>query len=183
MGYDALNAIMGRYSCRAFTDQMPTDGQFDAIARAALAAPSGMNAQPWHVIVAKDRALIADLEAAGLKGLSELPDRSAYDRIMSRGGTLFYGAPAIVMVAMRPDSGLDCGILCENVAIAAEALSLGSVICGLAGIPFAGARGEEFKRRFGFPEGYVFGMSVLIGHPAKPGKPHDLDWSKLSYVG
>jgi hypothetical protein len=37
--------------------------------------------------------------------------------------------------------------------LAAHSLGLGSVICGMAGIPLSGLRGNDFKKRMKFPDG------------------------------
>jgi len=79
-------------------------------------------------------------------------------------------------------AAMDCGILSQNVSLAAHSLGLGSVICGMAGIPLGGARGEELKKRMKFPEGYGFGIAVLVG-AAKTGKaPHEPDAAKVTYI-
>jgi nitroreductase len=183
-----LHAILTRWSCRAFTDQMPSDEALNAIAQAAIAAPSGMNRQLWRVVVVKDRALVADMEAEGMRLLSEFPDPSAYQRILSRGGKLFYNAPCMVVVPIqRADppgaEQFDCGILAQNVALAANALGIDSLICGLAAFSFAGEKGASFKQRLGFPPGYEIGIAILLGYAQAPGKPHELDYAKIHFVG
>ena len=40
---DTIGAIRTRYSCRAFSDRMPSDEELRTIAEAAAASPSGMN--------------------------------------------------------------------------------------------------------------------------------------------
>ena len=77
---------------------------------------------------------------------------------------------------------MDCGIVSENVALAAHALGLGSVICGMAGIPLSGPRGDEFKERIQFPDGYSFGIAVLIGIPNSGKEPHEHDMGKVTYI-
>jgi nitroreductase len=179
-----LDSIFERYSCRDFTGMPVTDGQIKMLANAALAAPSAMNRQPWHVIVITDKALIDEFDAAGMDVLANAEDKSTYERIMSRGGKIFYNCPCMVMVASDGTSfaAMDCGILSQNVALAAHALGLGSVICGMAGIPLSGPRGDEFKKRMKFPPGYGFGIAILVGE-AKSGKePHELDWGKVTYI-
>ena len=183
---EILKAIADRYSCRDFADTALTDGQTKAIVNAALASPSGMNRQPWHVIVVTDKGLIEELDAEGMRILAAARDKSVYERIMSRGGKLFYNAPFMVIAASdasNDSAAVDCGILSQNVALAAHSLGLGSVICGLAGIPMSGPRGDEFKKRLRFPDGYGFGIAVLAG-TAKSGKaPHELDMGKVTYIG
>jgi len=181
---EVLKTIAGRYSCRDFADTALTDAQIEAIVEAALASPSAMNRQPWHIIVVTDKSLIEELDAEGMKLLAAAKDKSGYERIKSRGGKLLYNAPCVIMVTSdSPDSAaMDCGILSQNVALAAHSLGLGSVICGMAGIPLSGPRGDEFKKRLQFPNGYGFGIAILVG-TAKSGKaPHELDVGKVTYL-
>ena len=181
---ETLKTIAERYSCRNFADAPLSDAQVSTLVDAALAAPSAMNQQPWHVIVVTDKALIDEMDADGMSVLAAAEDKSVYERIKSRGGKVFYNAPCMIMIASDGSDHalMDCGILSQNVALAAHSLGLGNVICGMARIPLNGPRGDEFKRRMQFPEGFGFGMSVLVG-TAKSGKaPHELDMNKVTYV-
>jgi len=186
---DTIKAIRTRYSCRAFSDRAPSDEDLRTIAEAAVAAPSGMNRQLWRVIVVKDKQFIGDLDSEGMKKLAELPDMAMFERIMSRGGKLFYNAPCMIVVpiakANREGAELfDCGIVSENIALAATSLGIDSLICGLAAFSFAGDRRSEFKRRLGFPDGFDIGIAVLLGYAETPGgKPHEPDLSKISFIG
>lgn len=188
MPLDTIEAIKTRYSCRGFADKMPTDDALKLIAEAAVASPSGMNRQLWRVIVVKNRALIDDLEAEGLKNMSLLPDQSMYERIMSRGGKLFYNASCmmVVPIAQATPAGaelFDCGIVAENIALAATSLGIDNLICGFSAFSFAGERREEFNNRLSFPEGYEIGIAVLLGYGETPGgKPHDPDMDKITWV-
>ena len=181
---EVLKTIAERYSCRDFESTPLTDEQIKALVEAALQSPSARNMQPWHVIVITDKALIEEFDAEGLRCLGEAEDKTYYETIKARGGNLFYDAPCMIMVASDGSfySSMDCGILSQNIALAAHSLGLGSVIVGLSGIPLAGPRGEEFKKRMKFPNGYGFGISILVGK-VKTGKPpHDLDMSKVTYI-
>ena len=181
---EVLQAIAGRYSCRDFADTPLTDEQIKAIVDAALAAPSAVNRQPWQVIVITDKALIDELDAEGMNILAAAEDKTMYERVNSRGGKIFYDAPCMFMVASDSSAYamIDCGIITQNIALAAHALGLGNVICGMAGIPLKGPRGEEFTKRLQFPEGYSFGMATLVG-TAKSGKePHEHDPQKITYI-
>jgi len=187
MTNETLKSVMSRYSCRAFKDETPSNELLNAIAIAGAASPSAMNRQPWRIIVVKSKALIAEIEAEGMRILAEKPDHSTYDRIMSRGGKLFYGAPCMMIIAIehqQPDEGAltDCGIVTENIAIAAAGLGVNSLICGLAAIPFAGPKGEDLKRRLNFPDNYVFGLAVLLGFEVNKGIPHEPDLTKIKFI-
>jgi len=182
---EVLKAIAERYSCRDFYETPLTKEQTEAIARAALASPSAVNRQPWRVVVITDKAFVDELDAEGMAVLAAADDKSSYERVKSRGGKLFYDAPCMVMVASDGSSyaSMDCGILSQNVSLAAHSLGLAGVICGMAGIPLSGPRGGELMKKMGFPDGFKFGIAILIGR-AKSGKdPHELDYGKLSYIG
>lgn len=182
---ETLNVIANRYSCRDYMEEMPSDEILQAIAEAAIQAPSGINRQAWRVIVVKNRDLMQDLETEGLSYLAGLEDKSTYLRIMERGGRLFYGAPCMVVVPIEAEQQpqIDCGILCQNIALAATSLGIANVICGLTGTAFAsGLRTEEFSKRLGFPTGYVFGCSVLLGYAKTTKAPHDPDKDKIIFI-
>lgn len=180
---EVLKTIKERYSCRDFEDTPLTDGQITAIAEAAAAAPSAMNRQPWRVVIITDKDFIEELDAEGMRILAG-EDASGYERIKSRGDRMFYNAPCLIVVAVDGSeyAATDCGILSQNIVLAAGSLGLGSVICGMAELSFTGSRGEEFKQRMRFPAGYQFGLGVLVGTAKSKKPPHQLDMGKITYI-
>ncbi|MDR1438784.1 MAG: nitroreductase family protein [Clostridiales bacterium] len=183
---EVLKAISERYSCRDFTGVPLAQGEIQAIAAAAAEAPSANNSQRWRIYAITSKPLIDELEAEGMSVMANMPDKSMYERIQSRGGKLFYSAPALFIVAIEKAAGagavLDCGIVCENIAIAAAGIGAQSCICGLAGLAFSAGKRDSFARRIGFPEGYEFGIAVLLGREKSHGAPHAPDLSKISYI-
>ena len=184
---ETLQTIATRFSCRAYTDEMPSDEALHAIATAGLQSPSSMNLQPWQIILVKNQALIRDLENEAMSHLANNAQfKEIYERILTRNnGKLFYGAPCLYVVAIEANSErapLDCGIVCQSMALAASSLGLGSVICGLFQFALAGGRAEEFTARLGFREGYTLGMTILAGCPAMQAAPHPLNMDKFSVV-
>ena len=179
---ETLSTIAKRFSCRGFDGKPVSREQQEAIALAALQAPSGMNLQPWQLVVINDKSLIEEMDCEGMRIISTWEDNSVYERFMARGGTLFYDAPCMFVIQMRHGKELDCGIMAQNIALAASSLGLGNVICGMARIPLSGSRGSEFMEKIGFQEGWEFGMSVLVGHGTVANAPHKPDMSKLSFV-
>ena len=59
----ALDVIFSRKSVRSYTDQPVTDEQVETMLRAAMAAPTGMNVQPWRFVVIRDQAVKDKLAA------------------------------------------------------------------------------------------------------------------------
>lgn len=41
------------------------------------------------------------MDEEGVKSLASFPDKSAYDRIMSRGGKLYYNAPCMIVIPIK----------------------------------------------------------------------------------
>jgi len=181
---ETLKTIAERHSCRDFSGVPLAGAQVKALVEAALAAPSAMNRQPWRIIVVADKSLIDEMDFESMNMLAAAEDKSGYERIMSRGGKIFYNAPCMIMVASDGSdyASMDCGILSQNVALAAHSLGLGSVICGMAGIPLNGPRGDEYKKRMRFPEGYGFGIAILVGMVKSGKAPHELNRNKVTYV-
>lgn len=184
---ETLRVIAQRYSCRDYKNEMPSDELLQAIAQAAIQAPSGMNRQAWRVIVVKDKALMQDMESEGMSYLASMEDKTSYNRIMERGDRLFYGAPCMIVVPIDPKQYapalIDCGILCQNIALAATSLGIANIMCGFTGLAFAsGRRAEEFSKRLGFPDGYAFGCSVLLGYANTTRPPHAPDKDKITFV-
>ena len=64
MENQAINTIMTRVSVREFTGEKISDAQLDTLLRAAMAAPSAINKQPWAFIVVTDEEKIAALGEA-----------------------------------------------------------------------------------------------------------------------
>ncbi len=185
---DTLKTIKQRYSCRSFVNgKMPDDASLNAIAQAAIEAPSGVNRQHWHISMVKNSTLISQMEAEGMLLLSSMPDKSLYQRIMGRGGKLFYNAPCMAVIAIKEASPkgaelIDLGIVAQNIVLAASSLGIANVHCGLAAFCFAGEKAAEFKEKLQFPQGYEFGIAVLLGYATAPSAPHLPDKNKVSFV-
>ena len=177
---EVLKAIMERYSCRDFLpDALPKE-QVDILIDAALASPSALNLQPWHIIAVTDKPLIEAMDEYAMSD-ENMP---YYERIKDRGGKMFYNAPCVLVIAINDSerAPLDAGIVSQNICLAAHSLGLGSCICGMMRIPLEGERGNEFISKLKFPEGMKFGMSVLVGKAKTQTTPHALDKTKITYV-
>ena len=180
---DTLRTIAARYSCRSYETRAIEKEKLEAIALAAVQSPSGMNGQPWQIVVITDKSLIDEMDVESMHTLSESGDKAAYNRFMERGGKIFYNAPCMFMILKKPGSDMDCGIISENIALAASSLGLGNVICGMAGVPLSGPKGAEYKKKIGFPDGFEYGVAVLVGYAKEARAPHEPDMSKIRYLG
>ena len=175
---EVLKTIGNRYTCRDYNDLKVEEEKIEAIVLAALQSPSGMNKQPWKIVVIDHKALIDEMSDYAMEELKNKEDQSTYLRMMERGGTLFYNAPLMFVVAIEEGKTLDCGIVVENMALAASSLGLGNCICGMARMPLSYAKYHDQI----IPEGYVFGTSLLVGYSDTVNKPHDIDMNKVVYI-
>lgn len=182
---ETLNTIARRYSCRAFDGRPVEKEKIEAIALAAVQAPSAMNIQPWRVVAVTDKAWIEAVDSEGMHILAAMDDKSAYDRMMSRGGKLLYNTPAMFIVLKKsdcPSAELDCGIVCQNIALSAVSLGLGSLICGLAKMPLGGEKAAQYREKLGIEDGWEIAITILTGYEVEPGTAHEPDMSKITYV-
>jgi len=179
---EVLQTIRDRYSCRDFKSGALTAEQINQLVEAGLAAPSAMNLQPWHISVVTDKAFIEEMDAAAMA--EENKNEPWYERIMGRGGKLFYNAPVMFFIAKNDSHWAthDVGIVCQNITLAAHSMGLASIIVAMARIPLSGSKGEDFIKRLKFPEGMEFCMSVCVGYANSGKAPHELDRSKVTYI-
>lgn len=149
-----LDNIAARKSVRSYTPEQVPDEMIEKLLRAAMAAPSAKNQQPWEFIVVRQRETLDSL-AAGLR----------YAKMLKE-------APLAIVVCARKDANRwehDASAATENLLLAAEALGLGAV--------WTAADDEERAsvviRQFGLPEGIWPLCVVPIGFPAGENHPKD----------
>jgi nitroreductase len=183
MSNSTLDAIFTRRSSRAYTDQKVDDETTALLAKAALAAPSGNNAQPVNVIVVQNIPLILELEKAVVDYFVKTGNTAIVERIKSRKNKIFYDASTVFFLAVKNNANTDAGIMSENIAIAAASLGLANIILGLPGYVFNDPDTAAYwKEKLKFPEGYEYGLAVAVGYAADEGKPHKIDLEKISYI-
>ena len=151
-----IENIMTRVSVREFTGEKISDEQIDQLLRAAMAAPSAINRQPWAFFVVTDEALIAKLGEA-------LP----YSRCSNH--------PACAIIpcgdlsrAIEGEMGAfwinDVSAATENLLLAAHAMGLGAVWTGLH--PDMN-RATMVQQMLGLPEHIIPLCVVPVGVPAE----------------
>lgn len=153
-----MNEIFHRTSIRKFTSRPVEADKIELLLRAAMAAPSAGNQQPWEFYVVTDK-----------NTLNALADCSPY------AGPL-YNAPLGIVVCCRKNCRLpeyaqiDCSAAIENLLLEADSLGLGAVWLGIAPRP---ERMEKTGKVLEIPENlYVFSL-IACGYPAEEKKQQD----------
>ena len=184
---EVLKAIRDRRSNRGFNEVQLTEEQLEALIDAALQAPTARNTQMWHFSVVQNRTLLDQFSADFAKLMASRLPESNRARFEDRDFHLFYHAPTVIFIS-RPAQcdnrfvEVDCGIACENIAIAAQSMGLGSVIVGMPMDLFMAERGEHYRKAFGFPEGYQFSIGIVVGNPTATKEAHPIGEGKVNLV-
>lgn len=166
-----INNIMNRKSVRSFTDRKLTEDQITTLLKAAMAAPSAINIQPWCFVVIDDDATKQELWGEG------------------RRAEMFTGAAVVIIVcgettSMRKPLGQsdaepeewenifwyeDCAAATQNLLLAAEAMGLGAVWTAL----YPTERMEPVIKKLGLPSNVKPFCAVPVGYPAGNDRPKD----------
>ena len=151
-----LENIAERKSVRKYLNKSVEEDKIDAMVKAGMAAPSGMDRRPWEFVVVTDREALDSMAA-------KLP----YAKMLTN-------APlAIVVCGDTTRSSywyLDCSAATQNVLLAAEALGLGAV--WTAAYPYED-RIDVVRQNTGLPENIVPLCVIPIGYPDGPQKAKD----------
>ena len=156
-----LSAIMTRASVRQFTPQPIGADTLDLLVKAGMAAPTAMNLQPWAFIVVTEQAMLDSLAAV-----------HPYSNLKT--------APAAIIVCGDLEKAADgfgrdfwiqdCSAATENILIAAHAMGLGAVWCGVYPNPKVL---PGVTRVLSIPERVIPLNIITMGHPAAEVAPKD----------
>lgn len=160
--HQCLETIMTRTSIRAYQDKAVEAEKIEKMLRAAMAAPSAGNKQPWRFVVINDKNT--------LRSISE----NFHTMKMAE------KAPLAIVVCgdMKdtfPNEGVDYWVqdasaATENLLLAAHSMGLGAVWCGVTPLS---ERVSLLKEMLGMPEDIVPLNVVVIGYPAESPIPKD----------
>jgi nitroreductase len=168
---DPIEIIFQRRSVRKFTHQAISNEEIEILLKAAMAAPSAVNSQPWEFIVVDDPAILKSL-----KKISLFSNRNAPLAMVVLGSPQKAGNPAGAKFWIQ-----DCSAAMENILLAAVCLGLGGVWIGIHPIQGVDEKVRELLRIP--PASTPLGMA-LIGHPAEKKepltryKPKKVHWQK-----
>ena len=162
MENQAINNILTRVSVREFTGEKISEAQLDTLLRAAMAAPSAINKQPWAFIVVTDEAVIAQLGEA-------LP----YSRCSNHPAVAIIPCGDLTKAIPGEMANFwinDVSAATENLLLAAHAMGLGAVWTGLH--PDMN-RARLVQEMLGLPEHIIPLCVVPVGVPAEQPKIKD----------
>ena len=163
-----MNEIFHRTSIRRYLDKEIEEEKIEQLLKAAMAAPSAGNQQPWEFTVVTNKEV-----------LKELAKVSPYAGMLE-------GAAAGIAVLSRKDCRLpgyaqiDCSIASENLWLEADHLGLGAVMLGIA--PIA-ERMQKAAKILQLPEELEVFALFALGYPAEERKQQErYDPARIHYV-
>ena len=149
---EILDFICRRRSVRRFQKKAVPEETLALLMKAAMAAPSGNNAQPWEFVVVREARVKEEL---------------------SRVHTWVYmlaEAPAAIVVMGDKGSEWwadDCAAATENLLLAAANLGLGTVWCGIKEND-----AKKVRKIVGAPDRLEVLCLIAVGYPAENPPPH-----------
>ena len=178
-GNHVMDAIMARRSVRQYLDKPVEHEKLEAVVRAGINAPSGMNRQPWIIRVVEDQQLIAQATEVFKQESPEQVQRDPHFKNM------FRNAPNLICICTPAKGGgeLDAGMLGENMMLAAQSLGLGT--CCLGGpvrFLLTNEKAKFFLDRLDIPEDYKLNYIIAIGYPDEQPEAKPRDESKVKYI-
>lgn len=164
-----LNFIFSRRSIRKFTSAKVSESDVKSLLEAAMAAPTAMNMKPWHFVVVDDPDTLGKLRGALPFGKMNAPLA-----ISVCGNLRTIKRPVLERYWVQ-----DCSAAAENLLLAANALGLGAVWCGVHPIK----RLEDAVREVLDLPGQVIPLNVVyIGYPAEEKSARtQYDQTKISH--
>lgn len=156
-----LNNIATRASVRQFTDQIVDKTTLETIIRAGMSAPSAVNKQPWAFVVVTDRSVLDSLE--NVHPHANLKTATAAIIVCGDMKKALDGVAREYWVQ-------DCSAATQNILLAAHALGLGAVWCGVHPSP---ERVADVSRVLGLPESVTPLNVITMGYPAAQVQPKD----------
>lgn len=159
--------MMSRRSIRAYKDSVISRETLNEILKYGINAPNGQNLQSYELRVIDSPALIDSITQAVVNDNPKIAERDGFKNI-------FVNAPCVVCIACDTQydmAQIDCGLLGENIILAAWAKGIGSCCLGssarwILDSPSA----KPYLDRMAFSKGYKLIYCIALGYPAETPK-------------
>ncbi len=167
-----MNNILTRTSVRSYQDKPVEKEKIEKMLRAAMASPTGVNAQPWHFYVVTDKAVLQALSVANPNAgfVADAPLAIVVCGDMNKAAR---GGARELWIH-------DCAACSENLLLAANALGLGATWTST--FP-SEDRMAAVKEALGLPDNLIPFNTIGIGYPLGEQQPRD-KWneSNITYM-
>ncbi len=151
--------FLQRQSCRDFAETPLSHETVEGICRAALLAPSAVNAQPWKLLVPEGEKFKEVIDLITAEGRRPFVKRAQAIVVVCedvRGRTFNFGGNHVP----NPYIENDIGILTAHLILAAKAAGVGSCILGWK-------NETALHPLLGIPQDVLIPELVALGYPAE----------------
>lgn len=154
---DIMDTIYSRRSIRNYLDKPVEKDILITLLKAATAAPTAINCQPWEFIVVDEAEKI-----------SKIKEELIFARYNAPAAIIVCGNMKIARKGIEQEFWIqDCSAAVENMLIAAVGLGVGTVWIGIHPII---SRVKLLRKMFNIPE-YVIPLCIVyVGYPAEEKK-------------
>lgn len=150
---DTIEALLTRRSVRKFTGECISEDDLQTILRTGFYAPSATNRQPWHFVVIRDPDT-----------LKKIPEFQPFSKMIVQAGCCMVVCGDKSSEILTGFLVEDCSAAMQNMLLAAHALGLGAVWCGLYPVPVFT---KPISKLLGLPGNIIPVGMMAIGHKAE----------------
>lgn len=170
-----IETIMARRSIRKYKPVAVEQEKLQTILSCGINAPTGRYKQSWQVRVVQNPEFLADIDARFNAARKDTKSKTR----------AFYGAPCLIFIAYDRTydlSQVDCGLLGENMILAAQSLGLGTCCLGQVVRLMTDEESHDLLERLQLPDTHDLLYAIALGYPdeAPDAKPRDM--SKVKFV-
>lgn len=173
-----VETIMTRRSVRKYQPQAVNRDTMQVILECGINAPNAINRQAWEVRVVDNPAFINGVTDIFKQANPKMAEDPGFKN-------MFRNAPTVVFIANDTSfqfSPVDCGLMAENMMLAAWSMGIGSVCLGSSAHFIKQPEAAEYLKQLGFSEGYEPLICIGFGYPDEKPAAKPRDKSKVKFV-
>ncbi|MDR1169342.1 MAG: nitroreductase [Prevotellaceae bacterium] len=157
----AIDVIMNRRSIRSYKPEQIKDNELNTILECGVNAPSALNLQSWEIRVIQNPEILKKIEGS------------------------FHNAPTLIVIASAADnffSPVDCGLLGQNILLAAESMDIGTCVLGNFTAFLNSPEGADVFKSLELSEGYKPLYSIAVGYKNERPEAKPRDKGKIKII-
>lgn len=175
-----IETIMTRRSVRDYKEEPVCREAMAEILKCGIYAPSAINMQPWAIRVVDNKEFLDGVTAIAVAQNPNLAEQPNFRNF-------FRNAPTVAFIACPIESysgEFDCGLLSENMMLAAWSKGIGSCCLGSAVPVMNSPEAQPYLERLQLPADYKLQVAIAFGYPADDFVPvaPERDETKAFYV-
>lgn len=172
-----ISTIMARRSIRKYKTQAVEEAKLHEILKCGINAPTGRYKQSWQIRVVQNPEFLAQIDE-GFNAQREKNGKQGETRA-------FYGAPCLIFIAYDQNydlSQVDCGLLGQNIILAAQSLDLGTCCLGQVTRFMLSDDAQNLLARLELPETHKLLYAISLGYPDESPNAKPRDTNKIKFV-